>query len=139
MHVSFIPYGKRECVERFLRDMEARKHLLKMTKGDEEKSIWIDGQVRVCPFGIIEYVFPKEDKDAVLSTLNFNNKAPYKLGAKVVLLRKIFNYKKAPKFSDKFQYLWNKQHVSIIPIGIREDKEIVGNCELDDGWTHEAI
>ena len=139
MHVSFIPYGKRECVEKFLRELEAQKHELRMYKGDEEKSIFIDAQVRVCPFGIYEYVFPKEDIDIVLNTLGFSEKAPYRLGAKATILRKLFGYKKAPNFNKEKTYMWIKEHVSIIPIGIKEDSEIVGELELDKGWTHEAI
>jgi len=37
MHVSFIPYGERGCVEKMLRDMESQKHLMPMTKGKEKE------------------------------------------------------------------------------------------------------
>lgn len=139
MHFSFIPYGKRDCVERFLREMEAQKHQLPMTKNGKKKNIWIDSQIRMCPFGIYEYVCPKEDKDIVLNTLGFDKENPYGVGTKISILRKMFKYKKAPKFSNAKRYLWNREHVSIITIGVREDGDIVGNLELDDGWTHEAI
>jgi len=139
MHASFIPYGKRECGERCIREMEAQKHLLPMHKGDETKSIYIDGQVRVCPFGIYEYVFPKEDKDLVLSSLAFNKKVPYAMELKAKMLRRLLNYKKAPKFVDGKKYLWNRHDVAIIPIGVRYDRDTVGDCVLDDGFTHEAI
>lgn len=139
MHFSFIPYGKRESVERFLRDLEAQKHILPMTKGKLRKGIWIDGQVRLMPFGIVEYVCPREDADKVLTALKFQDKMAYTLGAQIAILRKIFRYKKAPKFSTKQKYLWNSEHVSILPIGIREDKNLIGKFELDKGWEHEAI
>ena len=44
-----------------LRDMEAQKHQLKMydEKGDHMKTIWIQGQVRMLPLGVYEYIFPK--------------------------------------------------------------------------------
>ena len=139
MHVSFIPYGKRECVERFIRDMEAQKHPFRMYKDDKIKTVFIDGQVRVCPLGVYEYVFPKEDIDIVLATLDFGKKIPYGVGKGIKLLRRLLRYKKAPLYSDDKTYLWNRNHVSILPIGIREDKELTGNLPEDDGWTHEAI
>lgn len=140
MHAIFIPYGKRELVERMLRDMEAQKHLLPMTKGKEKKEIWIDSQVRILPFGVMEYVFPKEDLDVVLNTLKFKNKAPYNIpGLYLDMTRKILKSKKIPEYKEDKIYVWRKEHVAIIPIGIREDREIVGSAELDKGWTHEAI
>lgn len=139
MHFSFIPYGKREAVERFLRDMEAQKHLLKMTKDGQEKSIYIDAQVRMLPFGVFEYVCPKEDKNIVLTTLGFSTPMPYNISKRILVLRTLLRYKKAPKFTEGKKYLWNREHVSIIPIGIREDRELVGSLELDEGFTHEAI
>jgi hypothetical protein len=139
MHLSFIPYGKRECVERLLRDMEAQKHELPMFKDDKKKIIYIDGQIRVCPFGVYEYVFPKEDFNLVANTLGFNQKTPYSMGKAITLLRAFMKYKKCPKFEGGRRYLWTRDHVSILPIGMREDGEIVGQMELDKGWTHEAI
>ena len=56
-----------------------------------------------------------------------------------IICVKIFKYKKAPKYSEEQKYLWNRQHVSILPIGIREDGEIVGKHIDDKGWTHERL
>lgn len=139
MHFSFIPYGKRDLVEKLLRDMEAQKHALIMTKDGKEKTIWIDSQIRIVPGGIIEYVCPKEDINLVLNTLGANQKVPYGMGKILSIVRKVFKYKKIPKYSDDRKFLWNREHVSILPIGIREDGELVGELELDKGWTHEAI
>jgi len=61
MHVSFIPYGERSCVERMLRDMESQKFLMPMTKGKKKRGAWIPGQIRDLPFGFKEYVFLKKD------------------------------------------------------------------------------
>lgn len=139
MHAVFMPYGKRSEVELLLRDMEAQKHLLVMRKGKQEKKQWLQGQVRILPFGVIEYIFPKEDKDAVLTTLNFKEKN-FNLGKlKIGFIRKMLKCKKIPKFNEKKHYLWIKTYVTIIPIGIREDKDIVGITALDKGWTHEGI
>ena len=133
MHAIFMPYGKRSEVELLLRDMEAQKHYLINSDGTGQ---WIQGQVRVLPFGVYEYVFPKEDIDAVLHTLDFEcNK--YSLGKYVLmLLRKSINGKKIPEYKKDKHYLWIKDNVNIIPIGVRYDADI-----LDPfiNKTHEAI
>lgn len=128
-----MPYGKRSEVELLLRDMEAQKHYLINSDGTGQ---WIQGQVRVLPFGVYEYVFPKEDIDAVLHTLDFEcNK--YSLGKYVLmLLRKSINAKKIPEYKKDKYYLWIKDNVNIIPLGIRYDADILDPLI---NKTHEAI
>jgi len=138
MHFDFIPYGKRSEVELLLRDMEAQKHELIMTKGEEKKSIWIQGQVRQLPFGVMEYICPKEDMDTVLHTLDANS-TPYLSATKLKIIRKMLGCKEIPEFKKDFYYKWIKTFVSIIPVGIKEDGEVTGVLEHDNGWTHEAI
>jgi len=143
MHVSFIPYGERVAVERLLRDMEAQKHLMPMTKGKKNKGVWMNGQIRELPFGVKEYVFPKESLDMVLRTFNANKVGVYGVNLKKLVypfLRKILKLDKIPKYQEKGNlYLWNKSFVSIIVLGVREDGEIVGEYVDDKGWTHEAL
>ncbi len=140
MHVAFIPYGKRECVNLMLDDMAAQKHRLKMWKGDKETTIWIQGQVRFMPFGVYEYVFPKEDLDAVLTTLKFKGNV-YTLGEfKLAPIRMMIKCKKFPKdYKEKKRFLWITDNVSIIPIGIREEGDFTDPQGEYEGWTHEAI
>ena len=145
MHISFIPYGERSCVERMLRDMEAQKYLMPMTKGKKKQSVWIPGQIRYLPFGIHEYVFCKESFDMVLRTFKVAEQeiSRYGINFKTPIykfLRKILKMKPVPKYEKKGAlFLWNKAFVNIIVIGIREDGEIIGSCIDDLGWTHEAI
>ena len=143
MHVSFIPYGERSCVERTLRDMEAQKHLMPMTQGKKHKGVWIPGQIRELPLGIKEYVFPKESLDMVLRTLGDGGPGVYGIrfkGLAYPFLRKVLKLKPIPKYEKKGEtYLWGKAFVSIIVLGIREDRELVGEHIDDNGWTHEAI
>jgi len=143
MHISFIPYGERSCVERLLRDMEAQKHLMPMTKGKKNKGAWIPGQIRELPLGIKEYVCCKESLNMVLRTLNAAKSGEYGVNFKKFLypfLRKLLKLKKIPKYEEKGEiYLWGKMNVSIIVLGIREDGEIVGIYADDKGWTHERL
>lgn len=144
MHVSFIPYGERSCVERMLRDMESQKHLMPMTKGKRHRGAWIPGQIRDLPFGVKEYVFAKESLDMVLRTLNATRTdSSYKVSFKRLVLptlRKLLKLKLIPKYDKKGDiYLWGKAFVDVVVIGIREDGEVVGVYIDDKGWTHEAL
>ena len=137
MHAVFIPYGARPRVEVLLRAMEAELFGLRMWKGKKSKVMGLYGAVRVLPFGAMEFVFPKEYKDKVLTTLNFHRKAPY--GISTIALRKMFKCKKPGKFNTDAQFTWDKQFVSIIPVGIREDGEFTDPDGPHKGYTHEAI
>ncbi len=139
MHFAFMPYGKRSEVELMLRDMEAAKHLLVMKKGSEERGIYIQGQVRLLPLGIVEYVCPKEDMDAVLHTL-INNKNKYGLPRLIfTFARKMLKMEPIPEYKKDKQYLWIRENVNIIPIGIRKDDDLTEETGQYAGWTHEAI
>lgn len=141
MHFSFIPYGKRSEVELLLRDMEAQKHLLKMTKDQEERSIYVQGQVRLLPLGVYEYVFPKEDLDTVLYTMIRNDDVNRYGLPKVILsfLRKFYKLKAIPTYKKEKNYLWIRDHVEIIPLGIREDGSITEDTGSLKGFQHESL
>ena len=143
MHVSFIPYGERGCVERLLREMEAQKHILPMTKGKKKGTMRIGGQIRELPFGLKEYVFPKESLDIVLRTFNASAQGEYGINFKRMIFptfRKLLKLKPIPKYEEKGgTYMWNKMFVSTVVLGIREDGEVVGEFPDDKGWTHEAL
>lgn len=143
MHVIFIPYGKRSEVEVLLRDMDAQKHQLPMTKGKKKMYLWIQGQVRHLPFGVYEYICPRGDMDAVLTTLNplESDKDKYQLGSlKLAFIRKMIKCKKIKDFNKEKKYLWVKEDVCVILLGIREDyMEYVDPDGPYKGWMHEAI
>lgn len=127
-----------------LRDMEAQKHLMPMTKGKKKRATWIPGQIRDLPFGIKEYVFPKESLNMVLRTLNAGvGQGVYGINFKKLVypfLRKFLKLKPIPEYEEKGQvFLWGKAFVSIVVLGIREDDEIVGIYIDDKGWLHEAL
>jgi hypothetical protein len=135
-----MPYGKVEELEILLRDMKAQKHFLKCYKDGECKGHYIEGQIRILPFGIYEYVFPKEDLDMVLHTLDFDSKGVYNIPEIFLkIIRQALRLKKAPEYKKEKYFLWIRQNVSIIPIGIREDQDIVDKTGEFDGWRHEGI
>lgn len=150
MHAIFMVYGKKECVDYLIRDMTSQKLPLRFYKKDadgkviEEKNTWIDCQVRVLPFGLYEFVFPKEFMNKVLTSLWFGRPIAYNLDAEIKFMgikikpldyvKKFLRIEDAPKFDNSQTLIWWEQHIGIIPIGIRYD------TELKDGeWFHEAI
>lgn len=144
MHAVFALYGKLEEVELAMRDMRSQKHYLRMYKDDgSEQKILLQGQMRVGIGGIYEYVFPKEDLDAVLATLRFNE--PSKYSAKIPkmylkILKKMLGIEDIPKFDTTKKYPWIVENVGIIPLGIRYDGEIIEPEGMKyAGWKHEAI
>lgn len=140
MHAVFIAYGKRSEVELLFRDMEAQKFYMPMHKEGKEIKILIQGGLRYLPLGAYEYVFPKEYLNIVLHTLDFDQDR-YSLGkTRMALLRALFKCQKAPKYEKKEYYPWIKDHVCIIPIGIREDAEgYIEGPGLYEGYSHECI
>ena len=145
MHVIFIPYGIKHAVDTFIKELECQKFPLKLTKeGEPDKVLWIQGSVRLLPFGVIEYVFPRESLDVVLKTLDFDvvqypQHQGIKLQAALLFLRKFLFAKPIPKFKTEQHFLWIKDHVSLIPIGIREDGNLTETAGENAGWSHEAI
>jgi len=143
MHFTFISYGARTEIERMLRDMESQKFLLPMRKeGEKDKGVYIGGQVRILPFGVMEYVFPKEFLGIVLNTM-CNNKEPNRYNVPKVfraLFRKALKLQPLPKFQTEQKLIWDIENVSILPLGIREDSEIIEPKDMGyKGWKHEAL
>ncbi len=139
MHIAFIPYGKRSEVELLFRDMDAQKHYLKMLKGKKKVVILIQSQVRQLPFGIYEYVCPKEDGDKVLTTLKLRVNRYKVSDFYLKRLRKILQLDKIPEFETKLHYPWIRENVGILPVGVRYDDEATDKIGEYKGWTHEAI
>jgi len=142
MHAAFIPYGHKRFVEAFLRDIEAQKYNLPVTSpdGKKTKSIAIEGQLRVLPFGVYEHVFPKEYADQVLTTLHFHITSKKISKTKLNIIRRMLNLKKAPKkFDTSKGFFWVRENVSVYSLGIRKDKTITEPAGEMKGWTHEAI
>ena len=140
MHCSFIVFGKKYWVDIFLRDLEAQKynHTLTSPQG-QQISLPIEPILRVLPFGIYEYIFPKEHMNEVLTTLGFHeNSTHYLSNAKKAVIRKMIKHKKCPKIDTSKKYFWIMENIAIIPIGIKEDRD---NVPIEQGqyagYTHE--
>lgn len=147
MHVIFIPYGIKQEVDHFLMDLQAQKFQIPMTDPQGNKQvIWMQGSLRILPFGIYDYVFPKENMDIVLTTLKFNRQKGYdgndryNLGAfRFWAIRKFLKVEKIPKFKTDKKLLWYMDFTEILPIGIKYDADKTETEGKYKGWTFEAI
>ena len=144
MHAIFALYGIKQNVDHLLMDMQAQKFKWDMWKGKKKHHIYFQGQLRLLPFGVYEYIFPKEHKDVVLRTLDFQDKHPYsqygfKLRTGLAMIRKALSIQKTPPFDMSAKLLWFKDNVTIFPLGIREDREMTEDKGDFKGWSHEAL
>jgi len=154
MHLLFYPYGEADSVDWLIKQMQCQKYKLplewpeaiqKVAQKTGEKLppfIWVAGNVRRLPGGIIDYVFPCGHLDEVLTSLNFNKPNHYKhLNLPVnifgVIMRKTVGFKPIPKTFNATQHLiWFKDHVNCIPIGYKPD---VMGWQDPNGSLHEAL
>lgn len=147
MHFIFIPYGVRTEIEFLLREMEHQKFQLIAEKDGKKQVLWINGGIRLLPFGVYEYVFPKKYLDVVLNTLMPTGTQRYKVGwIRTKILEKLLKCEAVPQeWAKTEKFVWAKQFVNIIPIGIRHDGETTSrhydgfNLTMLDGWKHEAL
>lgn len=144
MHAIFIPYGIKAEVEHLLMDMQAQKFPLTLIAPDGKKQVqWIQGSLRILPFGVYEYVFPREVADAVLSALNFHQREGdrYSIGLlRKFLLRYVTKADPIPTFNKMENIMrWYTDNVEIIPIGVRYDVDCIVPEGTMKGWKHEAI
>lgn len=136
MHIAFIARGIKNAQEHLFMDMQAQKYPLVVTKADGTKQeVLVQGALR--PIQLYEYVFPKEHLDVVYNSLKpemYPN--TMKMKALVNSLRMSMGFQKPPKYEASGAHLaWVNKDISIIPIGIKEDSEIV----YPDGTKHEAL
>lgn len=149
MHAVFMTFGVVSAWENFKIDLMAQKFKLKLRKeGQPDKFIYAQGRLCQGVFGIWEYCFPKEDMDAVLTTLGFHAevagtlKVKNRIGnLKIWTLRKMLKCEPIPEFKTEFKMPWITNDVSIIPIGVRYDEDITEPETSGEyaGYTHEGI
>ena len=149
MHAVFMPYGRVNWVREFLDDIKALKLFYKFTKeGEKDRQVMAQIGLRLLPFGFYDVSFPREYKDIMLTGLDFHKKLNERYRVPEIILkqiRKALHVKEAGEFdtSQAIPFLkgmdLNHQDVAIIPIGTREDLDVVENKGEFKGWTHEAI
>lgn len=151
MHALFFLYGKYEIVQQLIRDITATKLPIRFCKeGQPDFNYVIDCQLRLLPGGIYDFVFPKEFMEVVLTELNFQDKTRVYdfdfnksyFGIKPMqLIKRFLKIEDAPDFTPSKEHLfWMKEHVTIVPLGVKYDGEITEPATSPHpGYTHERI
>ena len=150
MHAIFMLYGLTTKVDFLLKEMQHQKFQLALKKkGEKDKFIWIQGHLRILPFGLYEFIFPREYMDVVLTTLRFNMDVGYSLDQEMSILgmkirpmkylKKFLKIEDTPKFKDDKKLIWIMDDVAVVHIGIRKDADHAEKEGEYKGWTHEAI
>jgi len=88
-------------------------------------------QVAVRPIQLWEVVFPKEHYDQVMNTIfDGMNVTQHKKHQKFVYaLRKVLGVKKVKEYKTDKKYFINRQHLETVPIGIKDDYDIITKTE----------
>jgi len=140
MHVTFIPYGNKDCVDLLIRDMQCQKFPLPWTKGEEKGILTMAGNLRLLPFGVVDYVFPHEYLDVVLKTLEGGahdyTYHGWKFKSAITMLRKALCLEKIPEYKKDKKLPWQIDNVNCIILGIKRDDI---NWKDPNGSIHEAI
>ena len=140
MELTFITRGKSDEVYEFAKWLSTRHLPLKLHKADGTEEVQLmECQLR--PLQLWQFVFPKENLDIVLNTLNLprddkQSFQGYNINPKLFALRKLLGAKPIPQPVDKLSKMFMPydrfKHVGIIGVGLREDGDI---AEM----THERI
>lgn len=144
MHAIVIPYGIKEKVDYFIKEIEHADFWLPVTFPDGKiRKQHIKGHVRVLPFGVLDIVFPKEYKDLVLTTLDFHLPNRYAhagvvFRATITALRKAMNCKKPEPFNSKEKLSWLRENVEFICLGVRDDVNVTYDLK-GEKIIHEAL
>ena len=131
MHFDFMTRGEYHCVNRFAAALSSQ-YFHWTTKDKKGKTRKLIAPATLQPIQLWSLVFPNQNLDMVLNTLNpVEGYYGKKMTTQIAMLRKLMGSKKIPKWDTKArQFPISKKYVQIIGIGIREDQENVYGNEM---------
>lgn len=126
MHLIIGTRGNKESVELFIKELGSQYVSLPFTNKKTRKIVNVAQPIHVRPFQLWEIIFPKEQRDAVLTTL-FPEKTTIPDHPKFQRLYKwilrFLPLKKIPKDWDTKSKLYvNRNDVEIVGLGIKDDE-----------------
>lgn len=125
MHLIIGTRGNQESVELFIKELSSKYVPVPFRNKKTDKIVNVAQGIHVRPFQLWEIIFPKEQRDLVLSTIfsNKNTKVSNPKFRKLYKwLLKLLPFKKMPEDWD------DSKHLMVM----RNDVEIVGLGMLDD-------
>jgi len=121
--------GMKSHVDNFITELQGKYLPFKY----EGKDSFV--QVAVRPIQLWEIVFPKEHKDLMLSTClggkegmkGITNQKKHR--PVVAMIRKMLGITKLPDYDDTKQLPITRQHMELVGIGIKEDRDLTDGTE----------
>ena len=156
MHLLIGTRGNKESVELFIKELSSKYMPLSFTNKKNGKVVQVAQPIHVRPLQLWEIIFPKEQRDVVLTTL-FPNKVTCSDYKPFRTLRKLFfklmpfcHLKKIPKdWNTKNKFYVEHKDVGIMGICMKDDKtqgfkrspEAMKSIGLDPkgDWEFEAL
>lgn len=135
MHLYVMTRGIKWAVDRFITQLQGKCFPMKLMKGGKSGKKVVEVAVR--PIQLWEIVYPREAHDLMVNALIDNDKTQHRKHRKwVAVLRKILGVKKLQKTDrDGMKFPIFKDHIEIIGIGCKEDRDIT----TPDGITYEGL
>jgi len=127
MHLYTITRGIKDRVDATINDLQA----INFPMNNNGKNVYT--QLAVRPIQLWEFVFPREQLNFMLATLNYRDNADgYKLDKYCMPIRKMLKLKKIPQleYSKIPKQLIRKEHVAFHHIGTKEDLNNEHGTEL---------
>jgi len=142
MHLFIFARGEWRCLQRFFEELSSKYVNFTFQKFDDETKKFIVGtkenyaaQITIkagLPLNVVEVTFPEGARDTVLTSLlgKYNPEPVWHqwIYTYVSFLRVLMKLEKVPKYDDAHHFPLFKDHIEIIPIGIKYDeKDELGN------------
>lgn len=123
MEVYYMATGAQHWLDLHATHMQGQSHFISGISPNGQPIIQeLKGMLE--PIRLYRYVFPKESLNLVLNTLTRKGAPlPNGLNTQAWALRKAMNLKPIPDFVESVAMSVSKDHVQIVPIGIKEDEE----------------
>ena len=142
MHLIFAASGIKHDMEQFEKFMQTATFPMTYTDKDgKEVKAYIQSQLR--PMVLYDFVFPKENLDVVLNTLDpkravsmTDGKGTKILSKTISMIRRALKLKSIPKSDKKKgEFPLYKKNIRIVGIGVRDDVDFTNKF----GATQEAL
>lgn len=119
--------GNKESVDLFIKELGSKYLQLPMTNKKNGAVVNTVNPIHVRPFQLWEIIFPKEDRDLVLTTLfpegQIREDHGWKKNLVMWFLNKFLPFYKIPEKWDTSKKLWvNKHAVEIAGLGLKDDE-----------------
>lgn len=126
MHLIIGTRGNKESVELFIKELSSKYLNIPFHNKKTGKIVPVANAIHVRPFQLWEIIFPKEDRDLVLTTIftdKYTHVANPKFKRLFRWLLKLLPFKKMPEDWDNSRHLMVEHgDVEIVGLGMMDDK-----------------